>query len=351
MKIGWLIALCAGFSMGAAQATEVQHNAAGHVFNPTWSPDGRWLAFEINDYEGTNDLYVVEMMSGSAKAAPSKAQLPGARSSFSSGGSMAGAAVWHPQGALIFEGSNAGGTTRLFLLSPGTQGASELITSSQIRGDLSWPAVSPDGRRVVFVSDVSGSGDIHVWDRGTNSVTRMLTSPFSEMAPSFDPSGEKMAYSRKNRGGEDLFVLEGTSARPWVGGNGDQSRPVYAGGSIVFFSNERGEDQWDIAASSAVGKKTIIARNVRLPLRSQPCLSPDGQWVAYGVSDPEQSNKIFLTRVDGSKTVRIDSGRVAAGEPDMVTVNGQTFLAFTALPKAGADWRQLHVVNITNQMP
>ena len=69
------------------------------------------------------------------------------------------------------------------------------------------------------------------------------------------------------------------------------------------------------------------------------------------MSDPEQSHKIFLTRIDGSKTVRVDSGRVAAGEPDIVTVNGQTFLAFTALPNAGADWRQLHVVNITNQMP
>ena len=264
---------------------------------------------------------------------------------------MAGAAVWHPQGALVFEGSNAGGTTRLFLLSPGTQGASELITSSQIKGDLSWPAVSPDVRRVVFVSDVSGSGDIHVWDRGTNSVTRMLTSPFSEMAPSFHASGEKMAYSRKNRGGEDLFVLEGTSARPWVGGNGDQSRPVYAGETIVFFSNERGEDQWDIVTSNTVGSKKVIARNVRLPLRAQPKLTPDGQWVVYGVSDPEQSHKIFMTRVDGTKTLRINSGKVAAGEPAVVTAAGQTFLAFTALPNAGADWRQLHVINITNYMP
>jgi len=337
--------------LGVAHAGEIRHSGAGHVFNPTWSPDGRWLAFEINDYEGTNDLYVVEMMSGAAKASPTKAQLPGARSSFSSGGSMAGAAVWHPQGALIFEGSNAGGTTRLFLLSPGTQGASELISTAQIKGDLSWPSISPDGRRVAFVSDVSGSGDIHVWDRGTNTVTRMLTSPFSEMAPSFHGDGQKMAYSRKNRGGEDLFVLEGTSARPWVGGNGDQSRPVYAGQTMLFFSNERGEDQWDIAATTAVGSKKVIARNVRLPLRAQPNVSPDGQWVVYGVSDPEQSHKIFLTKIDGSRTIRINSGKVAAGEPSMVSAGGQTYLAFTALPNAGADWRQLHVLDITNQLP
>ena len=341
----------AGLMAPRALAGEVSHSGAGHVFNPRWSPDGAWLCFEINDYEGTNDLYVVEMMSGTPKGAPSKAQLPGARSSFSGGGTVAGAAVWHPQGALIFEGSNAGGTTRLFLLSPGTQGASELISGSQIKGDLSWPAVSPDGTRVVFVSDVSGSGDIHVWDRSTNSVTRMLTSPFSEMAPAFHGDGQRMAYSRKNRGGEDMFVLEGSNSRPWVGGNGDQSRPNWSGDTIVYFSNERGDNQWDIVTSAAPGQKTVLAQNVRLPLRAQPSLSSDGKWVAYGVSDPEQSRKIFLTKLDGSQTVKIDTGLVAAGEPALVTRDGQTFLAFTALPKAGADWRQLHTVNITNQLP
>ena len=347
--LGLLLAM--GWMTSSATAGEIRHSAAGHVFNPTWSADGRWLAFEINDYEGKNDLHVVEMMSGSAKAAPTKAQLPGAQSSFSSGGTVAGAAVWHPQGALIFEGSNTGGTTRLFLLSPGTQGASELITGSQVKGDLSWPAISPDGRRVVFVSDVTGSGDIHVWDRGTNSVTRMLTSPFSEMAPSFHADGTRIAYSRKNRGGEDMFVLEGSTSSPWVGGNGDQTRPVWSGDTILFFSNERGDDQWDIVASNTVGAKSILAKNIRLPLRAQPALTPDGQWAVYAVSDPEQSHKIFMTKLDGSRTIRIDTGLVAAGEPSVVSTAGQTYLAFTALPKSGSDWRQLHVVDITNQMP
>jgi len=339
-----------GLSLGVAQGAEVHHSAAGHVFNPTWSADGSWLAFEVIDYEGTNDLYVVELMSGSAKSAPSKAQLPGARSSFSGGGTVAGAAVWHPQGPLIFEGSNAGGTTRLFLLSPGTQAASELISGAQIKGDLSWPTVSPDGRQVVFVSDVSGGGDIHVWDRGANSVTRMLTSPFSEMAPAFHANGERIVYSRKNRGGEDLFVIQEGSSRPWVGGNGDQTRPRWAGERIVFFSNERGDDQWDIATSTTVGSRTVVAKNIRLPLRAQPALSSDGEWVVYGVSDPEQSHKIFLSRLDGSKTIRINTGLIAAGEPSMTQSGGQTYLAFTALPSAGSDWRQLHVVNITNQL-
>jgi hypothetical protein len=32
-----------------------------------------------------------------------------------------------------------------------------------------------------------------------------------------------------------------------------------------------------------------------------------------------------------------------------VVVNGRSYLTFTALPAAGADWRQLHVIDITGQ--
>jgi Tol biopolymer transport system component len=338
--------LCLGAA--GAWASEIAVPAKGHAFNPAWSMDGKWIAFEINDYEGTNDLYMVEIMGTTPQGIPQRVAIPGTKSSFGGGGAMAAAPNWHPEGALIFEGSNAGGTNRLYLVMPGRQGAGELISSTLVRGDLSWPTITPDGESVMFVSDITGGGDLYVWDKASNTVTQKLASPFSEMAPRFDLQGTRIAYSRKNRGGQDVFTLEGTSPRPRVGGSGDQSRPEWSGSDIVFFSNERGEDKWDVVISSGVGQKRVIAGNIRLPLRATPAVTPDKGWVVYGSSDPTKSRNIFCTALDGTGEVAIDTGMVAAGEPSMAYVNGRWMLAFTALPAEGSDWRKLHVIDITS---
>ena len=73
-------------------------------------------------------------------------------------------------------------------------------------------------------------------------------------------------------------------------------------GSIVFFDGSRGEDHWDVVSASG-GTKVVIAKDVRLPLRARPAVSPDGRWVAYAFSDPTKSDKIMMSKVDGSKTV------------------------------------------------
>jgi Tol biopolymer transport system component len=333
-----------------AQAAGVSVAAKGHAYNPAWSADGHHIAFELNQYEGNVDLYVVNLQNGTPVGTPGKVALPGASSSFASGGSVAGAPSWHPQGPLIFEGSNAGGTTRLYFWQPGGGAAAELLSTQQISGDLSWPTIANDGNTVAFVSDVTGKGDLYLWDRSGNVITKAVSSPFSEMSPRFDDASKRVAFSRRNNGSEDLFVYENGGPTPRTGGSGDQSRPVWSGDKIVFFSNERGDDHWDVAVSAGVGDKQVIARDVRLPLRATPALSPDGQWVAWGASKPEDANAIHVTRLDGSKTIKVDTGLVATGEPALTTVDGRTFLAFTALPKDGADWRQLHVIDITGKL-
>ena len=65
-------------------------------------------------------------------------------------------------------------------------------------GTLSWPTVSPDGKTITFVSDVTGSGDLYSWDRAANKVSLMFTSPFTESGPRYSSDGAKLAYSRKN---------------------------------------------------------------------------------------------------------------------------------------------------------
>jgi Tol biopolymer transport system component len=331
-----------------ASAAEVSVSQAGHASNPSWSPDGGWLAFEVNNYGGNIDLFLVEVSNGNPMGTPQKINIPGSSSSFSSGGSVVAAPSWHPRGIVIFEGSNAGNDNRLYQQTPEGAAAGQLLTSGQIGGDLSWPAVSADGKHVAFVSDISGSGDIYYWDRASNQVVQAVESPYSEMAPRYNADGTRLVYSRKNRGSQDLFTWDGTQSTPLVGGNGDQTRPVWAGDSVVFFSNERGDDHWDIAISSGVGEKKTIARDVRLPQRATPAISPDGRWVAYGVEDPANSGKIMFTRVDGSSTVSLATGVVACGEPALIEAGGRIFLAYTALPSKGADWRQLHIEDVTS---
>jgi len=333
-----------------AGAVEVNITAKGHAFNPSWSPDGQWLAFELNNYQGSIELYVVKVQGGNPMGNPTKMVVPGASSSFSTAASVAAAPTWHPKGGLIFEGSAAGGNSRLYFWQPGGQTASELLSVTQVKDDLSWPTISPDGKTVAFVCSATGQGDVYFWGRGTNAVTMAFASPFSEMAPRYAPTNTELAYSRKNQGGEDLFVWSAAANTPRVGGNGDQTRPVWSGTSVVFFSNERGDDRWDVAISKGAGDKQILAKDVRLPQRAAPALAPNGQWVAYGVVTPEKADAIFLTKVDGSATVEINTGFVAAGEPSLIASGGRTFLAFTALPSNSADWRGLHIIDVTDKV-
>jgi Tol biopolymer transport system component len=333
-----------------SHGAEISVAAKGHASNPVWSTDGSMLAFELNDYSGNIALFVSKMNNGNPVGTPSKGDLPGASSQFGGSGTIAANPSWHPEGPLMFEGSSAGGTMRIYFWQPGAGMPAELLNSGQISGDLTWPAVSPDGSKLVFVSDATGKGDLYLWDRASNSVSQSMSSPFTEAAPSFDRSGGAIAFSRKNQGGEDLFVFSDGSSAPLIGGNGDQTRPIYTGGSVAYFTSERGDGKFDIAVSSGPGKKKVIAKDVRLPVRASPALSPDGLWVAYGSANPENGSYIFITKADGSQTVKINTELVAAGEPSITVANGRTFLAFTALPGEGADWRRLHVVDITGKL-
>lgn len=331
-----------------ALAAEISVTEKGHASNPTWSSDGSMLAFEVNDYSGNIALFSSKMQNGNPVGTPNKAELPGSKSSFGGSGSVAANPSWHPEG-MMFEGSSAGGTMRIYFWAPGGSMPGELLASSLIAGDLTWPAASPDGGSLVFVSDATGKGDIYVWDRATNGVTKALASNFTEAAPRFDASGQNIAFSRKNQGGEDLFTVSGGQSTPLIGGQGDQTRPIYTpDGRIVYFTSERGDGHWDIAVSSGPGKKKIVAKDVRLPVRAPPALSPDGQSVVYGSDLASQGNFIFITRLDGSSTKKIDTKLVAAGEPSVSASGGRTFLAFTALPDEGANWRSLHVVDASS---
>lgn len=338
-----------------ALAAEVTWVGGGHGSNPQWSADGTWISYEVNNNADKVDLYVVKVSNGNPSN-PTKVTIPGGTSSFAATGSYAANPNWHPkQNILIFEAANSGGTTRLYYLNPGTASPAEYLNISQAPGNLSWPAISPDGGTVAFTSSNTGSGDIYIFSQSTNKVSPAYPSTAeSENAPRFTMFAS-LVFSRKNFGTEDVFSapLAATQQAPVKGatGAGDQTRPKAVGPNIVFYTNERGDDHWDIAVVPVGGgDRRIVAKDVRLPQRAPPSITPDGTAVLYASATPSTDGSVFAAKLDGSGSKEYKTGLNAVGDPVMVTSNSRSFLAFTALPMSGSDWRQLHVVDVTNQL-
>jgi len=330
----------------------VRFEGEGHAYHPVWSLDGKHVAFEVNRYAGDVDLFVSEVNGAIAKDA-SKVALPGGSNPFGSGQVVVNA-TWHPQGVAVFEGSNQGGQFRLYYVQPGAGAAAEMISTSQLSGDLTFPAVSADGATMAFIGDATGNGDIRTRDTNTGSLGQLTTTGYAEMFPQYAPDGTKLLFTRKRNSTEDVFVLDVASEAETsvAGGGGDQTRPSYAaGGKIVFFDGARGEGAWDLAVVDAPGgTKTTLARGVRLPLRARPAVSPDGKWVAFAYDDPTKADKIVLMTVDGSKTVDITTDFKGCGEPAIGMQGGRVMLAYTALPGSGSDWRFLYIQDVTDKL-
>ena len=87
---------------------------------------------------------------------------------------------------------------------------------------------------------------------------------------------------------------------------------------------------------SLVAPEKIIARGVALPERAAPALSPDGQWVFYGVTDPVAAQAIYAINITNGKTMVVPTRLVGAREPAVGMAGGKMMLAFTATGPARA---------------
>lgn len=327
--------------------TQVRFECEGHAFNPVFSPDGRWLAFEVIRYAGDIDLFLLDTESGQTP----QIRLPGGSSLFGGGNQVAVNPTWHPQGLMVFEGSNDSGFFRLYYTTPGGAAAAELLPRAKAPGDLIFPAISPDGNVVAYVSDETGNGDIRSWDRNTDRIRSYTMTAASEMFPAWSPSGWDLTFTRKEHGEEVLWLLEQSGQeRLLADREEDQTRPAWVNDdTLVYFDGHRGEDQWDMVRVERDGSDVqVLVEGVRLPLRAEPAVSPDREWVGWAYDDPSRADSLWLLGLDGGERVELRTRIKGAGEPAFGLREGRVLLAWTGLASSQADWRELYFADVTD---
>ena len=211
------------------------------------------------------------------------------------------------------------------------------------------PAVSPDGRWVVFTSERSGSPDLYVLDlEGDGAPRPLVAGPALEDAADISPDGRQLLFVSTRNGNADVFVLPFRPDDPHGAGEpknltrhaaGDYNPVFSPDGTRILFSSSR--DASVTTSDGASPSATYLASELyvmhadgtdvrRLTHHESwdgaPAWTPDGQAVVF-YSQRDGETRIYRASIDGHGAEPISAQGEAALSP---TVGPDGRLAFTA---------------------
>ena len=158
------------------------------------------------------------------------------------------------------------------------------------------PSYSPDGKKLVFISDRSGGDNVWVLDLETLEATqRTRGNNYRMQSPIYSPDGQYIIAARAGlRGGVHklwMYHVDGGSGTEFMETSGNQKtiEPVFShDGNYIWFSQRSGD--WNYNATGAqyqIAKFDLATgeshtQTARLGSAFTPTLSPDGKWLVYG---------------------------------------------------------------------
>jgi Tol biopolymer transport system component len=160
-------------------------------YEPRISPDGRRVAIGIGD---PGDIWVYDV-----------ARRVRTRLTFASSDDFA--ATWSPDGERVAFSSQRSGSGDLYAKSASGTGNDELLSSSKIfKVPNSW---SPDGRYIAYIAFQGAPGskaDLWLLSLPDGKSSPLLQTEFDELAGVFSPEGRWLAYASNESGRFEIYV-------------------------------------------------------------------------------------------------------------------------------------------------
>ncbi len=260
---------------------------------PAFSPDGRSLAVVCIPSSGVNDLFILPVSGGI-----------GRRITRVENGITG--ITWTADGASLVFASQNGDLWQVALAG----GKPEKLLAGR---DAAFPIISRDGRRLAYGQTVS---NINIWQLPLEAATggagppvRLVSSSRTQWSPAFSPDGRRLAFDSNRSGTPEIWVsdADGSNASPLTAFEGPSTgSPKWSpdGRFIAFDSRAEGRANIYVVRSDGGATRRVTTG---VDDSSLPTWSIDGKWL-YFAGRVDGADRIFKIPVEGGEATRITKG-------------------------------------------
>lgn len=195
------------------------------IISPTWSPDGRQLAYV--SFENKKPIIYVHSLATGQRIVV--ANFKGSNS----------APAWSPDGRKLAVVLSKEGGSQIFLVNANGSGVQRLTSASSINTE---PYFSPDGQSIYFTSDRGGSPQIYRTGVSGGDAQRITFEGSYNVSPRISPDGRTMAFISRRESGFRLAVMDLASKQVQIltDSHKDESPTFAPNGRMILIATEIG---------------------------------------------------------------------------------------------------------------
>jgi len=282
---------------------------------PAFSPDGHTLAFSRRTILGSSDLYLLALSRELKPLGDPKRLTVGNWDKLSP--------TWTSDGSgLVVSGLSEPNTWLWRVDSPGTSSPQRLATLGK---NVSSPTISRLGNRLAYSQTILDANiyrmEMPSSGKKASPPRRLISSTRIDWCPQFSPDGKKIAFMSDRTGSWEIWISDsdGSNLLQLTSfGKGDLSEPLWSpdGSRLTFAANPEGPYEVFIVGADGGNPKRL---NPGAGGASNPSWSRDGRWIFY---DDLANTAIYKVSLEGGPAVRVTDnkywGAIEAPDGDSV---------------------------------
>ncbi len=178
------------------------------------------------------------------------------------------------------------------------------------------PVWSPDGTEIAFVSARKGNWEVFAMGIDGSNIRNLTNDTAEDFTPAWSPDGKRILFHSNRDGNFEIYVMnvDGLNVQRLTNSDGDDFAPSWSpdGQRIAFQSNRDGDVE--IYSMNSDGTNVTQLTNNRKVDDANPDWSPDGTQIAFA-SNRDGNFEIYIMNADGTDQQRITNNPANDSSP------------------------------------